>query len=295
MPYIHLKNNQIEFKFSFKQKFLFIRGDSGVGKTSLVALVDSYNINPEAVDCLGDKYLRVLHSEDELSRRGCIFFLDENSPILYNGDIANKFKSSDNYFVIINRSRNFDSLKTGLDSLVNMKMDEYGIHVVNMIYPRKEHIDCVGECIVCEDSKSGKQFVELVLGQKIESANSSKKFAVQLRKLAKNSYTLVYDRCGVSFSYEDQMKYLQTRKINVVSELDWDSFESYILEAPEYGYSVPWFPDKEINAIKMFRDVIDLSYDKSFLPMELKIPVYWKLKELKEVVDNKDLKNMEVL
>lgn len=36
MPNIRLKNNEVSYDFSFEQKYLFIRGDSGVGKTSLI-------------------------------------------------------------------------------------------------------------------------------------------------------------------------------------------------------------------------------------------------------------------
>lgn len=54
MPVIKLKNNEISYDFSFEQKYLFIRGDSGIGKTSLIQLVSNYNTNPDAIICDGD-------------------------------------------------------------------------------------------------------------------------------------------------------------------------------------------------------------------------------------------------
>lgn len=36
MPNIRLKNNEVSYDFSFEQKYLFIRGYSGIGKTSLI-------------------------------------------------------------------------------------------------------------------------------------------------------------------------------------------------------------------------------------------------------------------
>ena len=47
MPVIKLKNNEISYDFSFEQKYLFIRGDSGIGKTSLIQLVSDYNTKVE--------------------------------------------------------------------------------------------------------------------------------------------------------------------------------------------------------------------------------------------------------
>lgn len=106
MPHIHLKNNYVEFDIEFKQKYLFIRGDSGIGKTTLVDMVSAYKSNPEAVDCLGDDNLELLYSERDLVLSNCIFFIDENNPLLHRGDVAKLFNKSNNYFVIINRSRN---------------------------------------------------------------------------------------------------------------------------------------------------------------------------------------------
>ena len=51
MPDIKVKNNEVSYNFSFEQKYLFIRGDSGVGKSTLLQLIDDYNTNPDAIIC----------------------------------------------------------------------------------------------------------------------------------------------------------------------------------------------------------------------------------------------------
>ena len=131
MPVIKIKNREISYDFEFKQKFLFIRGDSGIGKTSLIQLVADYNLNPDAVSCDGDTNIRVLISKNDLVERGLIFFLDENSPLLVESQSASFFNASDNYFVIITRSRKFNGFKTGLDSIVTMFPGSDGTHTIS--------------------------------------------------------------------------------------------------------------------------------------------------------------------
>ena len=283
MPVIKIRNREISYDFEFKQKFLFIRGDSGIGKTSLIQLVADYNLNPDAVNCDGDTNIRVLISKNDLTEQGLIFFLDDNSPLLVESQSASLFNASDNYFVIITRSRKFNGFKTGLDSIVTMFPGADGTHTVEPTYPRKEHLNILGDRIVCEDAKSGKQFLEKVLRIQIDSAGSKDRFGIALRKLKthykESEFTIVYDRAGISFSYADQMDYLKSIGVKIISEIDWDSFESYILESDEYGVEVPWYPDKETNATRLFQQCISNNYTKSSIPEDMKLPVYWKVKE----------------
>lgn len=285
MPDIRLKNNEVSYDFSFEQKYLFIRGDSGIGKTSLIQLVADYNTNPDAIVCEGNTNLRVLNSVNDLVEENVIFFIDENAPLLYESNCASLLNNSDNYFVIINRSRKFNGLKTGLDSLVVMNTEANGGHTIAPMYSRDDSLQQLADTIICEDTNSGKAFLESVLGCKIETAGSKDKLATAMRKLQKNSYTIVYDRAGISFSYEDQMDYLHRKGISIVSEIDWDSFESYILESPEYNVKIDWYPDKEQNATKLFKEIIAVDYDKSSLPCGMKMPVYWKVKDAKKLID----------
>lgn len=108
---------------------------------------------------------------------------------------------------------------------------------------------------------------------------------IKLIKQGVKSFTIVYDRCGTCFSYEDQINYLKDTGVNIVSELDWDSFESYILESDLYNIEVPWFPDKEQNATRLFIKHISADYDKSKLPDNMQLPVYWKVKDLVDLLN----------
>lgn len=293
MPVIKLKNNEISYDFSFEQKYLFIRGDSGIGKTSLIQLVSDYNTNPDAIICDGDTNIKVLNSENDLIEKNTVFFLDENMPLLYRSDCSTLLNNSDNYFIIINRSRKFDGLKTGLDSLVIMRAESDGSHTIEPAYPKESRLNQLADTIICEDTNSGKLFLEQVFGIHIEAAGSKDRLAIAMRKLNKSQYTIVYDRAGISFSYEDQMDYLKQKNIKVVSEIDWDSLESYVLESDDYGVKVDWFPDKEQNAVRLMKELFP-NYNKSMLPQDMKLPIYWKIKDAQELLEKSQHKTVSI-
>lgn len=285
MPYIHLKTNVVEYEFEFKQKYLFIRGDSGRGKSTLYDTVGHYLSNPNSVICLGDSNLKIIRGSTALED-GYVYFFDEYDQML-TSENAGLFNTTDSYFVIISRNRNLDFLKTGLDSLCEI-VTNGRYHTIKPVYPRKDELTSVGDVIICEDSKSGFQFLNKLVNYKIETAESKTKIGSKINKLIKQgfkSFTIVYDRCGICFSYEKQIVYLKTIGINIVSEIDWDSFESYILESDSYNIEVPWFPDKEQNATRLFTQHVCETYDKSRLPDNMKLPVYWKVKDLVDLLN----------
>lgn len=96
----------------------------------------------------------------------------------------------------------------------------------------------------------------------------------------------VYDRAGLSLcEYKAQYDLASKHGINIVSEIDWDSFESYILESPDYNMQVPPNPNKENNATAMFKQMFT-GYNKSSLPTNMKRPIYWKVEDAKELLEN---------
>lgn len=192
-------------------------------------------------------------------------------------------QNSSNYFILIGREDIIGALPIGLDSICTIKQ-EGKLYTLESVYPKQNHIQQLGECIVCEDSKSGKQFIETVLDfVNVESAGGKSNFGRKMRKLGKNSYTVVYDRSGINIDYNVMHEFCRAKGINVVSEIDWDSFECYVLESPEYNYKVEGYPNKEIAATKKMKELFS-DYDKSFLPATMKLPIYWKVKEAQELM-----------
>lgn len=297
MPYIHLRNNFVEYEFSFETKYLIISGDSGAGKTTLVDLVREYENDNTVAECLGDNSIAELQSLDQLSGNGMIYFLDENSRFLRLNNTSDLFNNSNNYFVIMTRERKCTQFKLSLDSLVKFDIASDGkYHTVKKCFTIEPTITELGECILCEDSHSGKMFLEDVLGCNIASANGDKKFGISMKKLKMSSYTLVFDRAGIGYQYEKILIDAERFGYDIVSIIDWDSFECYILESPEYNMSISQYPDKEKNAERCFRQIIDSNYDKSYLPDSMKKPVYWKIKQAKDLLTktSDNLKSMTI-
>ncbi len=281
---ILIKNNRLSYDFSFSGKFLVVTGDSGTGKSKLWELVRSYNMEPDAVECLGYPDLQAIEMVSELegakTKSGIVFFIDEFSPIFRHPDRGKLFLESNNFFVIIRRSIKLDDLPVSLDNFIYLKN---GVAVP--VYPKAEHLVYAGRTLICEDSGSSYDFLKEIVGNKAEvsSASGRDRFVKMIKKISSKSVTLVYDRAGISTAYEYLRTKLSTYQGLQFSEIDWDSFEAYVLESPEYHKAVPDYPNKEIAAIGIFKQMFP-GYDKSRLPDGMAMPIYWKVKEYLELL-----------
>lgn len=289
MPFIHIKNRSLEYEFSFTTKFLILTGDSGDGKTTLVDMIRDYAEEPDSVENMGDKNLVRLTSEGQLLESGNVYFMDEFDSILWSSNISQLLNNSNNYFVIATRKRDITQIKLPLEALVEMTTSEDGrYHSIRQRFPSKKHLEDVGDYVICEDSKSGFEFVRNVLGDCVEHANGNTRFPEKIRKLRCSNCTIVFDRAGIGYLYEQLLLYAEAHGIKIVSEIDWDSFESYILEAPIYNIKVPDFPDKEANATRLVKTYLCKDYDKSKIPEGLEIPVYWKVREALNILNERN-------
>lgn len=290
---VHFKDIHTEFRFEMESKYLILRGDSAIGKTTFWELVRAAE-SDETLN-LGYRQIRAITgTEGDVlliqNSKDYIFVFDENCLLWNRSDLDVFLQRSDNYFILINREDIVGALPIGLESICTIRQSE-NLYTFESVYPRVNHLEKLGECIVCEDSKSGRQFLEEVLSPaKIESADGKSNFGRKMRKLRKRSYTIVYDRSGINIDYDVMLEYCKAKDIRVVSEIDWDSFEAYVLESPVYHINVESYPNKEIAAIKKMRELFS-QYDKSCLPVEMLRPVYWKVKEAKDLLEKSNKEN----
>lgn len=277
---IHFRNQFVEFRHQMEHKFLNIVGDSAIGKTTFYELVRDYYNDPQVN--LGDKNIQafpsVANAELVLNNtKGTVFVLDETDPFWEVKNAAGLLNRSDNYFIMINRSTDMGSMLMGLDDICT-------IHQVGSLYTfepvyKRRPLTELGETVICEDSKSGKQFLDIVLHDiTIESAGGKDKLGAKMRKLDKESYTLVYDRAGINIGYQRLLTYCKAKGINIVSEIDWDSFEAYLLHSSDYNIDFEEYPNAEVAATNALKNLFS-EYDKSNLPSNLKLPVYWKVED----------------
>lgn len=124
MPMIHLRTRRCDYNFQITQKYNLLIGDSGTGKTELVNTVDAYDLDKQAVQCFDYKLLKTdrrLSREDLMRLKDYVIFLDENSPLLHQKDVASVLENSQNYFVIICRDVTLGFKSISLDSVFVMK------------------------------------------------------------------------------------------------------------------------------------------------------------------------------
>lgn len=280
---IHFKDAHTEFIHSLQHKYLFIIGDSATGKTTFVELVRL--AASESTLCLGyNKVVALAGTDVEIEglkySSGNVYVIDEENPFWKRSDFLAVLNESNNYFIMMFRDlpKFSNSLQVGLDDICVIQQDNSTYHFIPIATRRS--FDTIGDAVICEDSKSGKQFLEKIFPNlNVVSSNGKSRMGIIMRKLHKRTYTLVFDRAGISYDYFDLLLYCKIKNINVVSEIDWDSFETYILHSPEYKTEFEEYPNAEIAAFHVMQELFS-GYDKSKIPDSLNIPIYWKVQDM---------------
>lgn len=279
MPLVHISTRRLEYKFEISQKYNLLIGDSGSGKTKLVDMVYAFSKDRSAIQCYSyDKLLtdRNLSIEDLVSLEDYIVFLDEDSPILHRADVSKLLEMSQNYFVIICRDISLGFKSISLDCVFKLKTSgKY--HTFENVYSVPDEM-IKPDMIICEDSNSGFQFMQKLVSDtdvRIDFARSNpndktggkSKIAECLNSVhEKDNVCIVFDKSAIAFDYPRILNSITKNKLNVCY-IDWDSFETYILESPMFRMHVPEpedkYESKEILANELISNVI--SYQKHTL------------------------------
>lgn len=293
MPHIHIKNNFVEYDFSIDSKYLFISGMSGAGKTTLINLVDSLSAPDSGIVNTSDINLIRYQRESDFMDSGSVILFDEGDPILRHPKISRILKKTGNYIIIMSRDMHFYKyVKAGLDSYVFMHFDRStNRNTLKRRFVIDKELRSISHNIACEDAKSGADFIEQVLGLPVYRAGSNTKLWSISKK--HSDCIFVLDRAGLSYQLFDQIEFLKIHNCELVGIIDWDSFESYILESEHYNVRVPSFPDKEANAFKLFKETIDSNYDKSSLPNNLYYPIYGKVANAIQLLNDYNPEQLE--
>ena len=108
-----VKNARLQYKFAVERNITILRGDSATGKTTLIEMIYSHQLNRESsgvtVKC--DKQcvvLTALNWKINLEQvKDSIVFIDEGDPFIKSQEFASAIKDTDNYYVIATRANLF--------------------------------------------------------------------------------------------------------------------------------------------------------------------------------------------
>lgn len=238
---LSVKTKRLCYEITFHGKYSIIRGDSGIGKTTLSRLLLRAELQKQAVrvECnLQVVTISATADEDVLQKHSnTVFVIDENCLLLRQSNIARILKESNNYFIIITRKQ-LGYLPISVDSFYSLLTVGDVTRNVPM-YPRFNH-DYFGEVdlIITEDSCSSYYYFKRYFTIPVTSSGAKSKVALTLKREYEvgKKFLIVYDAAAFSTEIEDLVKYISSRAN--VKVLDWESFEHYVLQSKLFGINL---------------------------------------------------------
>ena len=106
---IIVSTKRLKYDFEIRRNLTIIRGDSAIGKTTLVDMIRDFVNNPSGtpVELHCDKKCYVLEGafwkEQLVSISDSIVFIDEGNEFIKSIEFAQEIQHTDNYYVIITR------------------------------------------------------------------------------------------------------------------------------------------------------------------------------------------------
>jgi hypothetical protein len=172
---VRVKNSRNTYEFVLKRNITILRGDSGIGKTTLYDMIREYNRfgrseSGVAISC--DKPIVVLEGNDwenDLdATHNSIVVIDEGSRFISTREFAESVRDSDNYYLIIGRNY-LNQLPYSVDEIYTVKGKknkkfELIYSDIDKMYdhPNRSRFPFKPDIILTEDSKSGYQFFSKV-------------------------------------------------------------------------------------------------------------------------------------
>lgn len=242
---ITVKNQHIQYTLELERNITILSGNSGTGKTTLVALLSDYeNLGKKSgvtIQC--DKSCRVLSGIDWLVRleqiRDSIVFVDEGNEFLSSVDFARAVKNSDNYYVLVTRESLY-SLPYSVDAVLELKKTRSkSKRTYNRAYPYYKNIPKFTEqlnsvnVILSEDSGSGFEMFSNIAeryGIAAETADGKSNIYDYLQKNKDKRIMVVADGAAFGAEMEKVHKFSLLYPDRVVLYLP-ESFEWLLLKA----------------------------------------------------------------
>lgn len=241
--HILVENRKLRYEFDIKRNITVIRGDSATGKTTLIEMLNQFQIYgyDSGINVAADCKLVVANNSDWEFRiknnPGSIIFMDECNSVVATEEFARVVKSSDAYFVLITRDK--------LDNLPYSVEEIYGIRTSNKYAGLKkvyhELYNLYGDLssfeqsrkklVVTEDSNSGYEFYSNILRDVADVVSAEGKSNIQryIRSNYDRDILVVADGAAFGAEIEGNIE-LQKEGYDVTFYLP-ESFEWTVLNA----------------------------------------------------------------
>ena len=240
---IVVENAYIKYEFSVCRNITIVRGDSATGKTTLVEMIRAYNEEDDTgIEIHCEKPLSVVYGRDwkgQLERSsGHILFIDEQNRFVRSVEFAEMLKKSDNYFVIVTREK-VSTLPYSVTEIYGIRtrgkyaglVGEYTANEFYRIYGEMPSLEFAPDIIITEDSNSGFEFWNNVIGRdRCLSAMGKTNVLEKLKKNEKKgvNYLIVVDGAAFGSEIEELIQYIKYRNRDVKVYAP-ESFEYLIL------------------------------------------------------------------
>lgn len=235
---IEIENRRLRYDFTIRRNITVIRGDSGTGKTTLIAMLRSYEENGRDSGitlhcdrpCLVFNTVRWRESRDLV--HDSIIFIDEGQHFVATQEFAHTLAHSDNYFVLVTRV-SLENLPYSVEEIYGIRASQKyaGLkkaynELYRIYYPQQ--VKEPAQIIVTEDSSSGHQFFQCAYPNlSCISAGGKSNIAQTVRKLKGKRVLIIAD--GAAFGPEmERMEELILHGHRIILYLP-ESFEWLIL------------------------------------------------------------------
>ena len=255
---IHLivQSAHLKYEMDFLRNITILKGDSATGKTTLVDMIQEYNLNGSdtGINLSCKCPCRVIAGNTWIEQlrdiHGSLVFIDEGSRFVSSEDFARTIHGTDNYYVIVTRESlsNLPYSVTeiyGIHSFGKYAFQEPVYHQMYRIYGDYQQMkETTGAKLLVEDSNAGYQFFSALSENKgiecITAKGAGNIFEMLQTDDKKNGITVIAD--GAAFGSQMEKVYqLLLRNAGIQLYLP-ESFEWIILSSGVLN-------DKEVKSI----------------------------------------------
>ena len=232
-------------KIEMERRITYLRGDSGVGKSTLVDYILLGNSAGDAVKVTCNKHLAVIQDIDSNSRvvneKDTLFILDDPLVIedekWFSEAIIKDLIKNDSYMLIISRV-DFPNLNNNIEFSINSVLTMKADGIEHYCVPFTDNFTCTCkvdmskyDCIITEDTHGMHEFAKSWLNNNVISTNG-KGNVIKVIKNLPESYKRVFlfvDSAAFGQKIHELQEVAMAVGIIVVLDNRYECFEYFVL------------------------------------------------------------------